>query len=151
MRKSLRGVVALAVSALALTSCLSKVSYADFHSAATSVEKHSYTKAKFSGKWKTSALGMSVELDMSDVTFNYSNSIWAAADGTGVTQITLGESMLAATAALAAESSDYTYYTGGGFKMEKTSSTKEYTEWNEYGLMTKITDGDNTLTVSYSK
>lgn len=142
MRKSLRGVVALAVSALALTSCLSKVSFADFQTGVKNAESSEYTKVKFSGKYNST--------EFSGKELSWANgSISVSVDTETAAAIVFMSTVGNIGLYTAAENTNYTYYTGGGFKVEM--SEKEYVEWNSAALFTKWTNGTDTLSASWSK
>lgn len=142
----------LAVSVLTLASCgKSKVSYDDFHSAATSVEASDYNYVAFSGKYTAKLLGVTSTVDLSKVTATKTSSGWGTADGTETAQTTVALALIIDTAATVGKSDDYKYYSGDGFKVEYDADGKKYDEWNKYGLLTKTTDGTNTITLSWSK
>ncbi len=151
MKKVLRSFAALAVTALTLTSCLSKTTYAEFKEKADEAYKvlAEYTTVKFSGKYTYSG----ATVDMTDVTFTQvgANVIYTPAEGTSIAQAALGTFLVENTANTVVENSSLNYYVGGGFKIENTENTKQYTEWNEYGLLTAISNGTNTIKATWSK
>ncbi len=149
MKKIFRSFAALAVSVLTLTSCLSKTTFAEFQTAVKEVKEADFTKVSFSGKIKSSG----VTIDMDGSGFEKKDGKWAANDKTELVQGTIGLTLISTTVATAAiaEDTSLNYYIGGGFKVENAENTKEYTEWNEYGLFIATSDGTNTIKASWSK
>lgn len=151
MNKVIRSLAALAVSVLTLTSCLSKTTFADFKTAADEASKktNEFTKVTFSGKYES--MGATVEMDGSG--FEIKDGKWAANDKTKAAQATIGGLLIANTVFLhtASEDKSLNYYTGNGFKIETAENTKEYTQWNEFGLLVATSDGTNTLRAAWSK
>jgi hypothetical protein len=151
MNKVIRSFAALAVSVLTLTSCLSKTTFEDFKAAAdeASEKTNEFTKVTFSGKYKSS--GFTVEMDGSG--FEIKNGKWVANEKTETAQASLGTMLIANTVFLHTSSEDKSlnYYTGNGFKIETAENTKEYTQWNEFGLLVATSDGTNTLRAAWSK
>ena len=151
MNKVIRSFAALAVSVLTLTSCLSKTTFSDFKTAADEASKktNEFTKVTFSGKYES--MGATVEMDGSG--FEIKDGKWTANDKTKAAQATIGGLLIANTVFLYTSSEDKSlnYYTGNGFKIETAENTKEYTQWNEFGLLVATSDGTNTLRAAWSK
>ena len=151
MNKVIRSFAALAVSVLTLTSCLSKTTFEDFKTAADEASKktNEFTKVTFSGKYES--MGATVEMDGSG--FEIKDGKWTANDKTKAAQATIGGLLIANTVFLYTSSEDKSlnYYTGNGFKIETAENTKEYTQWNEFGLLVATSDGTNTLRAAWSK
>lgn len=153
MKKSIRSVLALGVSAIALTSCTSKVTFAEFQDAVKKISdnKVDYTSVKFSGKYTSNG----TTLDFNDIQFTYKDGKVSLSDA-AADKLVLSVAALALVGVTAAtyavtEDTSLTYYTGDSFKVEKTANTKEYKTWNESGLITALSDGTNTIKASWSK
>lgn len=153
MKKSIRSVLALGVSAIALTSCTSKVTFAEFQDAVKKISdnKVDYTSVKFSGKYTSNG----TTLDFNDIQFTYKDGKVSLSDA-AADKLVLSVAALALVGVTAAtyavtEDTSLTYYTGDSFKVEKTANTKVYKTWNESGLITALSDGTNTIKASWSK
>lgn len=153
MKKSIRSVLALGVSAIALTSCTSKVTFAEFKEAVGKIKDNTveYTSVKFSGKYSASGL----TLDFTDIKFTYKDGKVTMSDGASA-KPALSVAALALVGITAAtyavtEDTSLNYYTGDSFKVEEKENTKKYTTWNESGLLTALSDGTNTIKASWSK
>lgn len=167
MKKGLRSIAVLALSALALTSCTSKVEFSEFKTKATEAAGKTceYTTAKLTGKIDDKDIG----------TFNFTISSRVLVPSKDTT---LANTASAVAYALALNTyfninvytaadlgTGYTYYAGDAFKVEykytddsKNTVTSTY-EWNSIGLPTAIngkaasSDSKSTynVKVSYSK
>lgn len=153
MKKSIRSVLAFGVSAIALTSCTSKVTFAEFQEAVKKISdnKVDYTSVEFSGKYTSKG----ATLDFNDIKFTYKDgkvSLSEAAADKLLLSTAAGflVGITASTYAIT-EDTSLTYFAGDGFKVEKTDNTKEYKTWNESGLITALSDGTNTIKASWSK
>lgn len=87
---------------------------------------------------------------MTGVTATKTSNGWGTADGTEATQTAVATVLIADTASTVAEDESYTYYDGDGFKVVYSEDGKEYNEWDKYGMLTKTTDGTNTITLKWS-
>lgn len=151
MRKSLRAVALFGVAALALTSCAKKVSYEEFHKAATAVEKNPYKTAKMTGIIKSSddssssTQNIDAELKYQSIASvgSLSASVWTSDNATAALIINT------LTAGIITEDENSTYYAGGSFKVvtkveekdsegKTTATATSTTTFNEYGLLTSI-------------
>lgn len=153
MKKSIRSVLALGVSAIALTSCTSKVTFAEFQEAVGKIKDNTveYTSVKFSGKY--SAAGAT--LYFNDIKFTYKDGEVKMSDEAS-NKLVLSAAALVLVAITPAtyavtENTSLNYYTGDSFKVEDKENTKKYTTWNESGLLTALSDGTNTIKASWSK
>lgn len=141
---SMLGLVALSLN---LTSCLKKVTFDDFCTAAKNKTKEEYTKVTFSGKVKNEGL----TLDMEGTSATWKDDDW---DVTGsALQIVMGAALVSITVDTytVKEDTSLNYYTGSGFKIEDKDNSKSYTEFNSSGYFVLVTDGTNTLKASWSK
>lgn len=167
MKKGLRSAVVLALSAVALTSCTSKVEFSEFKTKANAALEKTveYKSAKLTGKKDDKDIG----------TFNYtiSSRVFTPSKDTAVGDLVNAAAyatLLVSTFNLGVYTVDdggtgFTYYAGDSFKVEysKTDSDKntvKYSfEWNSVGLPTSVngnakSEDDKSsysLKVSYSK
>ncbi len=134
-----------------LASCSKKVAFKDFHDAATKVETVEYTKVSLSGKHSSTVLGSQVTIDLNGVKAVKKDGSWETQGQVGATQKVFLAAFFINTPAAVAESSDYTYYVGGGFKTEKNDNKKVYTTWDKFGYCTCMSDGTNKVAAKWSK
>lgn len=167
MKKGLRSAVVLALSAVALTSCTSKVEFSEFKTKGNEAlgKTVEYTSAKLTGKKDDKDIG----------TFNFtinSRVFTPSKDTTVGDLVSAGVygALIMTTFNLGVYTAadlgtGYTYYAGGSFKVEYSytdsdkNTVKSTYEWNSVGLPTSINgkaqSGDDkssySLKVSYSK
>lgn len=141
---SMLGLVALSLN---LTSCLKKVTFEEFCTAAKERTKEEYTSVSFSGKVEYK--GVTVSMD--DTSASWKDNKWEV-KGEAL-QIIVGDVLVAITVDLytTKEDKSLNYYTGGGFKIEDIENSKSYHEFNSSGYFTVISDGTNTIKASWSK
>ncbi len=164
MKKGLRSVAVLALSALALTSCTSKVEFSEFKTKANAALEKTveYTSAKLTDKSASKDYSFTVKGRTFTPSKDTAVGDILSATGYATVLMTLFNLSVYTAADLG---TGYTYYAGDSFKVEysytddsnnKASSTYE---WNSVGLPTSIngkasSGEDKTsykLTVSYSK
>ena len=165
MKKGLRSIAVLALSALALTSCTSKVEFSEFKTKASEAAGKTveYKTAKVTGKKDDKDIG-TYELSISDRVFVPANTKDLLSDATVYAALIMTTFNIKVYTA-ADLGTGYTYYAGDSFKVEykytddsNNSVTSTY-EWNSVGLPTaingKAASGDDkssyNLKVSYSK
>lgn len=161
MNRLFKTILPVAVIALTLTSCASKVTYSEYKAALDKVEAITYQKCKINYSSKDDS-------SQTNYTFNYVNDdgTWVSDndDGSSLTWIALNLTYLV-TVNLGKSNADikdregYNYYTGMfGFKVEYIADeyNKEIKEFNSYGYPTKSTTtiGDtsvkNTTTTTFT-
>ena len=151
LNKVLIGVASVAM----LTACASKTDYASFHSkaqeAAEKAKEVSFSKVVLSGSYVDDD---GKKQEYNDVTVNFSKGSYGAG---GLTNTTLEQAAAVAylslmQAQLVGESEYNTYYAGSSFKVVyEKDGNKETTLWNQYGLLTSVKSGSDSLKVSYKK
>ena len=151
LNKVLIGVASVAM----LTACASKSDYATFHSKAVEAgekaKEVSFSKVVLSGSYVDED-GKKQSYD--NVTIKFEKGSYAAG---GLTDTTLAQAgaviyLTAMQAQLVGESEYNTYYAGSSFKVVyEKDGNKETTLWNQYGLLTSVKSGSDSLKVSYKK
>lgn len=137
----------------ALTACGSKaVNYIDFHAKASEAfeacKSVTYSKVTLNGSFKND----------SSETKTFDNVVLRFKEGAYIPDNALhAEEDLAAIvmnltfAVLEQEDENTKYYIGGFKTVYQKDDTKVTTEWNQYGLMTKVVSGDSKFTATYKK
>ena len=143
--------------ALLLAGCAKEVSYADFHKAATEVEKHQFTLATATMKGTIKDDGEETKVDYTcelAYTVTLGVSAWAPKNTADITnkKALLLATFANMTAADVQEESDTKYYAGSTFKVVSENGTANF---NKFGLITSMNskeDGsDYKVTFKWSK
>lgn len=136
----------VALSALLLAGCGAKtVTYAEFHEAATAVEKHSYTKAdvNYSDANSSAKATLKFGADLSVITVN----VWTVDGGDSATG-TAAALLANAPASTVGENENYTYVLDGkNFKVQYNDTDYDYFE--SHGLLTERVVGEAKYSISY--
>ena len=142
----------LAVAAFSLSACASKCDYAKFHELAVEATK----KAKDVSFSKVVIDGYETEngkkQDFDNITIKFSGGVYSAITLTHLEESAAALLLTSLQASVIGEDKSVEYYAGGSFKVVGTGDNKDAKmEWNQYGLLTSMSDKDSKLTVKYSK